>query len=77
LTTSPSHQGKGRTGEKEMAKWVNAKGDTITTNGTIYTITKNGHSSDCDVSRWAMTAEKWIRNDIASGYYSDFKEAQE
>ena len=60
-----------------MKKWVNAKGDTITTEGTIYTITKNGHASQCDVSRWSMTAEKWIRNDIASGYYSDFKEAQE
>ena len=50
-----------------MAIWRNAKGDTITTSGTIYTITKNGHASHCDVSRWSMTAEKWIRNDMASG----------
>jgi hypothetical protein len=57
-----------------MAQWKNANGDTITTNGTVYTITKNGYSSNCDVSRWSNDAEKWIRNDIKSGYYSDFKE---
>jgi len=60
-----------------MTKWTNAKGDTITTSGTIYTITKNGYASHCDVARWSMTAEKWIRNDIASGYYSDFTEVVE
>jgi hypothetical protein len=58
-----------------MAKWINAKGDTITTSGSIYTITKGGFSSNCDVSKWTDNAEKWIRNDIKSGYYSDFKEA--
>ena len=57
-----------------MAQWKNANGDTITTSGTVYTITKNGHSSNCDVSRWNNDAEKWIRNDIKSGYYSDFIE---
>ncbi len=57
-----------------MAKWINAKGDTITTSGSIYTITKNGNSSHCDISKWNDSAEQWIRNDIKSGYYSDFKE---
>ena len=57
-----------------MAQWINAKGDTITTSGSIYTITKSGFSSNCDVSKWTDNAEKWIRNDIKSGYYSDFKE---
>lgn len=60
-----------------MATWRNAKGDTITTSGSVYTITKNGHASRCDVSRWNDNAEKWIRNDIASGYYSDFTEVVE
>jgi hypothetical protein len=59
-----------------MAKWVNPNGDTITTNGSVYTITKNGYSSHCDISKWNDSAEKWIRNDIKSGYYSDFKELE-
>jgi hypothetical protein len=60
-----------------MSKWINANGDTITASGSIYTITKNGHASHCDVSRWNYSAETWIRNDIKSGYYSDFKEVKE
>jgi hypothetical protein len=60
-----------------MARWTNAKGDTITTSGSIYTITRNGHASSCDVSRWKDSAETWIRNDIKSGYYSDFSEVME
>ena len=60
-----------------MSKWINANGDTITVSGSIYTITKNGHASHCDVSRWNYSAETWIKNDIKSGYYSDFKEVKE
>ena len=60
-----------------MTKWINKKGDTITVSGSVYTITKNGHVSNCDVSRWSNDAEKWIRNDIKSGYYSDFREVKE
>ena len=57
-----------------MSKWINAQGDTITTDGSVYTITRNGNPSRCDVSKWSSSAERWIRNDIKDGYYKGFKE---
>ena len=55
-----------------MATWRNAKGDTITTEGTKYTITRNGVEITTDVSKWHHSAELWIQNDIKSGYYTEF-----
>jgi hypothetical protein len=56
-----------------MAKWVNTKnGDTITTEGSTYTITKNGVSITTDVSKWSISGELWIQNDIRAGYYTEF-----
>jgi hypothetical protein len=56
-----------------MATWMNAKtGDTITTNGSTYTVTKNGESITTDVGKWCISGELWVKNDIRSGYYTEF-----
>jgi len=59
--------------ENKMAKWENANGDTITTEGTIYTIVKDGVERKADVSRWTNSAEKWIESDIKNDHYEGFK----
>jgi hypothetical protein len=54
-------------------KWKNIKtGDTISTEGSTYTITKNGVSITTDVSKWCISGELWVRNDIRSGLYTEF-----
>jgi hypothetical protein len=61
-----------------MAKYTHPNGGTITTNGSQYTVatTPDGHPNPArtvDVFRWNKSAEKWIDNDIASGYYEGFE----
>ena len=56
-----------------MAIWKNAKtGDTITTEGSTYTVTRNGQAITTDISKWGISAELWIKRDIMSGYYTEF-----
>ena len=57
-----------------MAKWAHPNGDTITTDGTTYTITQNGVSRTADVGKWTQNAEQWMWNDIKDGYYMGFEE---
>ena len=59
-----------------MARWINADGDTIETNGATYTVTKNGISNIADISKWSSNAEKWIENDIKAGYYKNYKKVE-
>jgi len=59
-----------------MAKWINKNGDTIETNGAIYTVTKNGTSTTTDISKWTYNAEAWINNDIKAGYYNGYKKLE-
>lgn len=55
--------------------WRNPQGDIITTEGSVYTIIRNGKPPyRVDISKWTHNAERWIRNDIRDGYYPDFKE---
>jgi hypothetical protein len=56
-----------------MATWTHPNGDTITTEGTTYTVTQNGVSRTVDVERWTSNAEKWMWNDIKDGYYMGFE----
>lgn len=55
-----------------MAVWRNPKGDTITTEGTTYTITRNGVAITTDISKWSHSAELWVKNDILAGHYTEF-----
>lgn len=56
-----------------MKQWKHPNGDTITTEGTTYTVTQNGESRTVDVERWTQNAEVWMWNDIKDGYYQGFK----
>jgi hypothetical protein len=56
-----------------MAKWTHPNGDTITTDGTTYTVTQNGVSRTADVGKWTHNAEQWMWNDIKDGYYMGFE----
>jgi hypothetical protein len=58
--------------EGNMAIWKNGNNDTISTDGTKYTITRNGVAITTDISKWHHSAELWIKNEIASGYYTEF-----
>ena len=61
-----------------MAKWTHPNGDTITTDGSTYTVTRNGNAVTVDVAKWGHSAELWIKNDIKAGYYMGFqKEGKE
>jgi hypothetical protein len=62
-----------------MAKYINDKGDTIETASHVYRIfDANGILvRSADVSKWGYQAEKWIDNDILSGYYKGFKKVEE
>lgn len=61
-----------------MAKYINDKGDTIETNGSVYIKTIQGISFvETDISKWSGNAEKWIDNDIVAGYYAGFKKVEE
>jgi hypothetical protein len=61
-----------------MAKYINDKGDTIQTNGSVYFKTISGISFvGVDIHKWASNAEKWIDNDILAGYYAGFKKVKE
>jgi hypothetical protein len=54
-------------------RWKNIKtGDTITTEGSTYTITRNGEAITTDVSKWCPSGELWVKNDILAGYYTEF-----
>jgi hypothetical protein len=55
-----------------MATWTHPNGDTITTEGTTYTVTQNGVSRTVDVDKWTASAEQWMKNDIKDGYYTGF-----
>lgn len=55
-----------------MAQWIHPNGDTITTEGTTYTITQGGVSRTADVGKWNRHAEEWMKNDIKDGYYEGF-----
>ena len=53
--------------------WKNAKtGDTISAEGTTYTVTRNGQAITSDISKWGISAEQWVKRDILSGYYTEF-----
>jgi len=60
-----------------MAKWVHPNGDTITTDGSTYTVTQGGVSRTADVGRWTYSAEKHMVNDIKDGYYEGFQKVNE
>jgi hypothetical protein len=60
------------TGDSNMATWTHPNGDTITTEGTTYTVTQNGISRTVDVEKWTANAEQWMKNDIKDGYYEGF-----
>jgi hypothetical protein len=55
-----------------MAQWTHPNGDTITTEGTTYTVTQNGVSRTVNVDKWTANAEQWMKNDIKDGYYEGF-----
>lgn len=55
-----------------MATYTHPNGGTITTNGSIYKLDSPTHRRTVDVIRWNHSAEQWIDNDIASGYYEGF-----
>ncbi len=55
-----------------MATWIHPNGDTITTEGTTYTVTQNGESRTVNVDKWTANAEQWMKNDIKDGYYAGF-----
>lgn len=55
-----------------MAVWKNPKGDTITTEGATYTITRDGVAITTDISKWHHSAELWVKNDILAGHYTEF-----
>ena len=55
-----------------MAVWIHPNGDTITTEGTTYTVTQNGVSRTVNVEKWTANAERWMKNDIKDGYYEGF-----
>lgn len=55
-----------------MAQWTHPNGDTITTEGTTYTVTQNGESRTVNVEKWTANAEQWMKNDIKDGYYQGF-----
>lgn len=57
-----------------MSKWTHPNGDTITTEGTKYTVTTRGTERRADVGRWTLSARDWILSDIKAGYYQGFKE---
>lgn len=60
-----------------MSKWTHPNGDTITTEGTTYTVTTQNGVRWANVGRWTLSARDWILNDIKAGYYQGFKEANE
>ncbi len=60
-----------------MAKWIHPNGDTIETNGTVYTVIQNDKPRSADVYRWNNSAERWIENDIRDGYYQGFTRVEE
>ena len=55
-----------------MATYTHPDGGKITTNGSIYTLDTPTHKRKVDVRRWNRSAEQWIDNDIANGYYEGF-----
>jgi hypothetical protein len=56
-----------------MATYIHPNGDSITTDGSVYTKTFSGVTfAPTDISKWSSNAEKWIDNDIAAGYYAGF-----
>lgn len=55
-----------------MATWTHSNGDTITTEGATYAVTRNGVTIRTSVERWTYNAEQWINNDIKAGYYTGF-----
>ena len=57
-----------------MAKYTHPNGQTITTEGTRYTITSaNGNvTQTADISNWTDDAERWIDNDIKAGLYDGY-----
>jgi hypothetical protein len=55
-----------------MATWIHPNGDTITTEGTTYTVIQNGIERTADVGKWTGNAERWMVNDIKEGYYAGF-----
>jgi hypothetical protein len=58
-----------------VATYINDNGDTIETNNSVYSIFDVNKIliRFVDVSKWSSNAEKWIDNDIASGYYAGFR----
>jgi len=59
-----------------MAKWKHPNGDTITTEGTVYTIVQNGIERTTDVGKWTHHAEQWVMNDIKNEYYAGFEKVE-
>jgi hypothetical protein len=55
-----------------MTVWKNGKGDTITAEGTTYTVTRDGVAITTDISKWSHSSELWIQNDIKAGHYTEF-----
>ena len=60
-----------------MTKYVNAKNDTIETDGMKYTVTRNGVEQHFDLTHWAKNAEGHVDGDIRAGYYAGFVKIQE
>jgi hypothetical protein len=58
-----------------MATYTHVSGGRIETEGTVYRVIgpDGGLQHKADISRWNNSAEKWIDNDIAAGYYLGFE----
>ena len=61
-----------------MAKYKHIDGESIETNGTEYRwMDSSGEViTKADISPWSNNAERWIDNDIKSGYYKGFKKVE-
>ena len=62
-----------------MAIYIHDNGDTIETSNNVYRIFDANKIliRFADISKWSSNAEKWIDNDIASGYYAGFRKVGE
>lgn len=62
----------------KMALYKNTNGETIETVGTEYRLINSSGElkSKADISPWSNSAERWIDNDIQSGYYKGFKKVE-
>jgi hypothetical protein len=58
-----------------MTTYKNPKGETIITTGYVYCIydTNGILVRSANTAKWGYQAEKWIDNDIAAGYYDNFR----